>query len=41
MAQDLVIGDVPVPENVLRDLAKNVSKTLPRFEIDEPAASVK
>lgn len=33
--------EVPVPDKVLRDLAKNVAKVLPNFEEEEPSTGVK
>jgi hypothetical protein len=32
---------IPTPEKVLRDLAKNASKAIPRFEEKEPIIGVK
>ena len=32
---------VPTPEKVLRELAKNASKAIPRFEEKEPITGVK
>jgi hypothetical protein len=32
---------IPTPERTLRDLAKNASKVIPRFEEKEPITGVK
>lgn len=32
---------IPTPENLLRGLAKNASKAIPRFEEKEPITGVK
>ncbi|KNG45382.1 heat repeat-containing protein [Stemphylium lycopersici] len=34
-------SEIPVPDKVLRDLAKNVAKILPNFDEEEPATGVK
>jgi len=41
MAETGVKQAVPTPEKILRDLAKNASKAIPRFEEKEPITGVK
>ncbi|CAO2651647.1 Nn.00g042170.m01.CDS01 [Neocucurbitaria sp. VM-36] len=41
MARDVITSSVPVPDKVLRDLARNVTKALPNFAERESAKGVK
>ena len=41
MSEDILGSRVPVPDKVLRDLAKNAVKALPNFAEQEPASGVK
>jgi len=41
MAEAVERQRVPTPEKVLRDLAKNASKAIPRFDEKEPINGVK
>lgn len=41
MAEAVERQKVPTPEKVLRDLAKNASKAIPRFDEKEPINGVK
>ncbi|KAF1936795.1 hypothetical protein EJ02DRAFT_438294 [Clathrospora elynae] len=41
MAEDKLVFNLPVPDKVLRELAKNVAKMLPKFAEREPAIGVK